>query len=79
MSYIFDNERPIYLQVLEQLKIDIISRKYESGTRLPSVRELAVFFKINPNTITMQKALQELEEKNLFIQRELMVNLLPVM
>lgn len=77
MSYIFDNERPIYLQVLEQLKIDIISRKYESGTRLPSVRELAVFFKINPNT--MQKALQELEEKNLFIQRELMVNLLPVM
>ena len=77
MSYIFDNERPIYLQVLEQLKIDIISRKYESGTRLPSVRELAVFFKINPNT--MQKTLQELEEKNLFIQRELMVNLLPVM
>ncbi len=67
MSYIFDNERPIYLQVLEQLKIDIISRKYESGTRLPSVRELAVFFKINPNT--MQKALQELEEKT-YLYRE---------
>ena len=59
----FDNNTPIYIQLVEQLKIDIISGQLKSGERLPSVRDLALQNKVNPNT--MQKALVELEELNL--------------
>lgn len=63
MNFIFDNERPIYIQLVEQLKIMIISGNLEAGSRIPSVRELAMQTKVNPNT--MQKALVELEEQKL--------------
>ena len=58
MKFIFDNNIPIYIQLVEQLKIYIISGKIKPGERLPSVRELALLTKVNPNT--MQKALVEL-------------------
>ena len=63
MKYIFDNERPIYIQLVEQLRINIISGEFKEGERLPSVRELALTARVNPNT--MQKALLELEEEEL--------------
>ena len=59
----FDNNIPIYIQLVEQLKIYIISGQIKSGEKLPSVRELALKTKVNPNT--MQKALVELEELKL--------------
>jgi DNA-binding transcriptional regulator YhcF (GntR family) len=59
----FDNNIPIYIQLVEQIKIDIISEKITSGERLPSVRDFALQMKVNPNT--MQKALQELEDLKL--------------
>ena len=63
MKFEFDNNIPIYIQLVEQLKIYIISGKIKPGERLPSVRDLALQTKVNPNT--MQKALVELEELNL--------------
>jgi len=63
MQFEFDNNIPIYIQLVEQLKIYIISGKIKPGERLPSVRELALQTKVNPNT--MQKALVELEELSL--------------
>lgn len=63
MEFIFDNNIPIYIQLLEYLKIYIISGIYKTGDKLPSVREFAAMFKVNPNT--MQKALSELETMNL--------------
>ena len=63
MEYVFDNERPIYIQLVEMIRIDIISGKYPKGQKLPSVRELALTMKVNPNT--MQKALVELEDEKL--------------
>lgn len=68
MNFKFDNNIPIYIQLVEQLKIFIISGKIKSGERLPSVRELAMKTKVNPNT--MQKALSELEDlKLIFTER----------
>lgn len=68
MEYIFDNERPIYIQLVEMIRIDIVSGKFKKGQRLPSVRELALTMKVNPNT--MQKALVELEnEKLIYTER----------
>lgn len=63
MEYIFDNERPIYIQLVEMIRIDIISGKFPKGQKLPSVRDLALAMKVNPNT--MQKALVTLEEEKL--------------
>ena len=63
MGYIFDNERPIYVQLVEKLRVEIVSGKLKSGERIPSVRELALTARVNPNT--MQKALAELESEGL--------------
>ena len=68
LEYIFDNERPIYLQLVEILKLEILSGKLKKGERIPSVRELALKMKVNPNT--MQRALAELEnEKLIYTER----------
>ena len=63
MEFTFDNNIPIYIQLLEYLKIYLISGVFKSGDKLPSVREFATTFKVNPNT--MQKALSELESMKL--------------
>ncbi len=68
MDYIFDNERPIYIQLVELIRTGIVSGKFQKGQKLPSVRELALAMKVNPNT--MQKALAELEnEKLIYTER----------
>lgn len=59
----FDNERPIYLQIVELMKLDIIAGRFHEGEKIPSVRELAAKYRVNPNT--MQRAFAELENMNL--------------
>ncbi len=63
MDFTFDNNIPIYIQLLEYIKIYLISGVFKAGDKLPSVRDFANTFKVNPNT--MQKALQELESMKL--------------
>lgn len=63
MNFIFDNDRPIYIQLVEQLKEYIVAGKIKAGDKLPSVRDLAIQIKVNPNTV--QKALVEIESQNL--------------
>ena len=55
---ILDN-RPIWAQLQEQLTLRIIAGTYPLGSRLPSVRELAGEYMVNPNTL--QRAMSELE------------------
>lgn len=63
MPWILDSDRPIFLQLVERIQMDIISGHYKSGDKLPSVRELAAEAAVNPNT--MQKAFSELERTGL--------------
>lgn len=63
MSWTLDNDRPIYLQLMERIQRDIIAGVYQLGDKLPSVRDLALEAAVNPNT--MQKALSELERSGL--------------
>lgn len=63
IDFNFDSNRPIYIQLVEQLELQIISGKIPPGERLPSVRDFALQAKVNPNT--MQRALAELEELKL--------------
>lgn len=62
-SYEFDKNVPIYLQIIEEIKGDIFSGKLKENDKVASVRELALRFGVNPNTI--QKALTELEREGL--------------
>lgn len=61
----FDNEKPIYKQLLEQIQIQIIQNNYPAGSKLPSVRDLAKVYRVNPNTV--QRSLQMLEEMQLIV------------
>ncbi len=61
----FNKNIPIYIQIEENIKLDIITNKYKPGEKIKSVREFALELKINPNTIN--RALLELEEQGLII------------
>ncbi len=63
MNWHFENDRPIYVQLVETLKLFIVTKKFKPGQRLLSVRDLAFEAKVNPNT--MQRALAELESMGL--------------
>mgnify|MGYP001313476122 FL=1 len=63
MPWNLDSSRPIYLQIIERVQMDIIPGRYQPGDKLPSVRDLAQEAAVNPNT--MQKALSELERSGL--------------
>ena len=59
----FNNEKPIYVQLYEIIALDIVTGKYKTGEKIPSVREMSTIYKVNPNTV--QKALNELEDNEL--------------
>ena len=61
MEWQIDNNKPVYIQLVEQLKMKIISGDIELDSKLDSVRNLAAEAMVNPNT--MQKALAELERQ----------------
>ncbi|SHJ72982.1 GntR family transcriptional regulator [Parasporobacterium paucivorans] len=63
MVWDLKSDRPIYIQLLEQIQIKIISGELSPGSKLPSVRDLAAEAAVNPNT--MQKAMTELERLGL--------------
>ncbi|MDU0349305.1 GntR family transcriptional regulator [Actinomyces sp. MRS3W] len=54
-----DDSRPIWLQLVDDFRLRIVTGAWPIGTRIPSVRELATQAGVNPNTI--QRALAELD------------------
>ena len=63
MQWQFSNDAPIYTQLIQQVKVGIVTGAFPPGERLPSVRDLATEAGVNPNT--MQRALAELERDGL--------------
>ena len=59
----YDNNTPIYIQIITEIKMRMASGKLVAGEKIPPVRELAQEFEVNPNT--MQRALAEMERENL--------------
>ena len=57
----FDSKTPIYLQVINSIKMDNVNERITCGAKLPSSRELAVKYTINPNTAA--RVYQELERE----------------
>lgn len=63
MNLRFNKRTPIYLQVMQDMKRQIIYGEVKAGEELPSRRQLARDLKINPNTV--QRAFSEMEEEGL--------------
>ncbi|GAA0721338.1 GntR family transcriptional regulator [Clostridium malenominatum] len=63
MNIKFDEKTPIYIQIMDYIKENIISGKIKPGDKLPSVREMATLLKVNPNTL--QRAYGELEREDI--------------
>lgn len=63
MSIEFDNNQPIYLQIMNYIKKQIVTGSLKAGDKIMSVRELAAELQINPNTI--QRTFQELEREEI--------------
>jgi DNA-binding transcriptional regulator YhcF (GntR family) len=59
----FNENLPIYVQIMNFIKKRIVSGELNGGDKMPSVRELSSGLKVNPNTI--QRAYQELEREEL--------------
>ena len=62
-----DRNAPMFLQIFDRIKKDIVCAKYPPNTQIPTVRQLACDMSVNPNTV--QKALQLLEDDRLIITR----------
>lgn len=63
MSWKFDEKSPIYVQIAQHIKMQIVSQEIKSGDQLPTVREFAETAGVNPNT--MQRAFTELEREGM--------------
>ncbi|MEC3654292.1 GntR family transcriptional regulator [Bacillus siamensis] len=59
MKHEFQSSKPIYLQIADRVYYRLIRNELSPGDKLPSVREMAVQMKVNPNTI--QRTYSEME------------------
>lgn len=68
-SFVFqiDLSQPLYEQILEQIRSSVAKGEVDLGEKIPSVRELAIGLKVNPNTV--MRAYQELERDGLTQKR----------
>ncbi len=60
--------RPMYLQIIEQIKRRITIGDWAPGFRLPSIREMAVATKVS--VITVKRAYQELENEGVIVTQQ---------
>lgn len=59
----FNAALPIYLQVMTMIKRDIVTGKLQLGAKMPSVRDMALQYTINPNTVS--RVYKELENEDI--------------
>ncbi|GAW92055.1 GntR family transcriptional regulator [Calderihabitans maritimus] len=64
----FTSGVPIYIQLKEAIKYAIAAGYYPPGSRLPTVRQMAVSLKINANTVS--RVYSELEQEGILATRQ---------
>ena len=65
MNWKFSGDRPVYQQIMENIRGAILRGELPPGGKIPSVRDLAAAAQVNPNT--MQRAMTELEREGLLV------------
>lgn len=63
ISLDYKSSKPIYEQIIEQIKFHVMKKHLKPGDAIPSVRKLALELKITPGTVS--KAYQELERQEI--------------
>ncbi len=63
----YQTDRPIYLQVIDDIRERLLKGELKPGDKLPSVRELALQYQINPNTAS--RVYREMEALGLCFTR----------
>lgn len=63
MAWSFDKHTPVYMQIAQRIRNEIISGAYPPHSQIPSVRQLALTAAVNPNTV--QHALTALEAEGI--------------
>ena len=67
MAISLDPSRPIYLQIMEEIKKRAVRGTYTAGAQIPSVRDMAREMEVNPNTVA--RVYMELEREGFIIIR----------
>ena len=63
----FREDQAIYLQIADLFCENILTRKWNSGDRIPSVREMAVNVEVNPNTV--MRTFNYLQDKGIIFNK----------
>lgn len=63
----FNSALPIYMQVMALIKREIVAGRMQPGEKMPSVRDMAVDYTINPNTVS--RVYRELEGEGICFTR----------
>jgi GntR family transcriptional regulator len=63
MKIEFNSSTPIYMQIMSEIKREIVSGEREPGSKVEPVREMAQSMGVNPNTV--QRSFAELEREGL--------------
>ncbi|RKL65575.1 GntR family transcriptional regulator [Salipaludibacillus neizhouensis] len=67
MKSSLDENKPIFLQIKEQIEDSIINETIKTAERIPSTNEFAAYYKINPATAA--KGINELVMENILIKQ----------
>ena len=51
MAWSFDRNTPVFVQIADRIRRDVISGIYPPGEKIPTVRQLAAIAAVNPNTV----------------------------
>lgn len=65
MNWKFSGDRPVYQQIMENIRGSVLRGELPPGGKILSVRDLAAQAQVNPNT--MQRAMTELEREGLLV------------
>ena len=65
MNWRFSGDRPVYQQIMENIRGSVLRGELPPGGKIPSVRDLAAQAQVNPNT--MQRAMTELEREGMLV------------
>jgi GntR family transcriptional regulator len=62
------DKRPMYLQIMEQIKQRIVVGDWTEGQQIPSIRQLAADLQVS--VITVKRAYLELERENVIVTQQ---------
>lgn len=67
MSGLFEQDKPIYLQVRERIEDQIVNNQLKEGDQAPSTNQLVSFYKINHATVS--KGVNQLVEEGILYKK----------